>query len=97
MFQLTTTKQDLLTPLLIVSGAVDKKQSMPILANILLTLKKDKLSLTATDLEIEITAHIQCRASTDEGTVTVPAKRTRSLIKQSASSRSIRFSARLSL
>ena len=92
MFQLTTTRQDLLTPLLIVAGAVDKKQSMPILANILLTLKKDKLSLTATDLEIEITAHIQCRASTDEGTVTVPAKKIIDIVKSLEDDAEIVFS-----
>src|SRR3990167_5586424 len=34
MFQLTTNKQALLTPLLIVSGAVDNKQSMQISAHI---------------------------------------------------------------
>lgn len=81
MFQLTTTKKDLLTPLLIVAGAVDKKQSMPILANILLKLHNDKLSLTATDLEIEITAHIACKSTKDEGTITVPAKKFIDIIK----------------
>lgn len=92
MFQLTTTKQELLTPLLIVAGAVDKKQSMPILANILLRLKKDKLSLTATDLEIEITAHIQCNSSTDEGAVTVPAKKLIDIVKSLEDDAEITFS-----
>ncbi len=81
MFQLITTKKDLLTPLMIVAGAVDKKQSMPILANILLKLHKDKLSLTATDLEIEITAHIDCKSATDAGTITVPAKKFIDIVK----------------
>lgn len=81
MFQLTTTKRDLLTPLMIVAGAVDKKQSMPILANILLKLQKDKLSLTATDLEIEITAFIDCKTTKDEGTITVPAKKFIDIVK----------------
>ncbi len=81
MFQLTTTKKDLLTPLMIVAGAVDKKQSMPILANILLKLHKDKLSLTATDLEIEITAHIECKSTKDEGAITIPAKKFIDIVK----------------
>lgn len=81
MFQLITTKRDLLTPLMIVAGAVDKKQSMPILANILLKLHKDKLSLTATDLEIEITAHIDCKSTKDEGTITIPAKKFIDIVK----------------
>lgn len=81
MFQLITTKQKLLTPLLIVAGAVDKKQSMPILANILLKLVKNKLSLTATDLEIEITAHITCKSAKEEGAVTIPAKKIIDIVK----------------
>src|SRR3990167_1610091 len=81
MFQLTTNKQALLTPLLIVSGAVDKKQSMQILANILLKLSNGKLSLTATDLEIEITAHIPCSSVKEDGEVTIPAKKIIDIVK----------------
>ncbi|MDF1756720.1 MAG: DNA polymerase III subunit beta [Legionellaceae bacterium] len=81
MFQLTISKQELLQPLIIVAGAVDKKQSMPILANILLKLSKDTLSLTATDLEIEITAHIPCKSSEEEGVITVPAKKIIDIVK----------------
>jgi DNA polymerase III subunit beta len=81
MFQLTTSKKELLTPLLIVAGAVDKKQSMLILANILLKLSKNMLSLTATDLEIEITAHIPCSSSEEDGSITVPAKKIIDIVK----------------
>lgn len=81
MFQLTTSKQKLLTPLLMVAGAVDKKQSMPILTNILFKLTKDKLSLTATDLEIEITAHVNCDSSTEDSSITVPAKKIIDIVK----------------
>ncbi len=58
MFELTSSKQQLLTPLLTVAGAVDKKQSHPILSNILMKLSDNSLTLTATDLEIKITALI---------------------------------------
>ena len=50
MFELTISKQQLLTPLLTVAGAVDKKQSLTILSNILLKLMDNQLILTATDL-----------------------------------------------
>lgn len=75
MFELTLSKQELLTPLLTVAGAVDKKQSLAILSNILLTLRDNALCLTATDLEIEITGHLPVNSSEGSGSVTVPAKK----------------------
>jgi DNA polymerase-3 subunit beta len=75
MFELTLSKDQLLAPLLTVAGAVDKKQSLPILSNILLTLNNNQLQLTATDLEMEITARITCNAHNAFGKITVPAKK----------------------
>ena len=74
MFELTISKQQILTPLLMVAGAVDKKQSLPILSNILLQLSGQQFSLTATDLEIQITSVVSC-SSPMSGAVTVPAKK----------------------
>ncbi|MDP3562089.1 MAG: DNA polymerase III subunit beta [Legionellaceae bacterium] len=81
MFELTISKQQLLTPLLMVAGAVDKKHSLAILSNILLKLSKNQLSLTATDLEIEITASVTCTASQETGAVTIPAKKMIDIIR----------------
>lgn len=81
MFELTISKQQLLTPLLTVAGAVDKKQSTPILSNILLKLTDGRLSLTATDLEIEITGSVPVHASQNTGLVTVPAKKMIDIIR----------------
>lgn len=75
MFDLTLTKSQLLPPLLIVAGAVDKKQMTPILANILINLSNNQLSLTATDLEMEITSYLCCDTSHLSGKTTVPAKK----------------------
>ena len=74
MFELTISKQQILPALLMVAGAVDKKQSLPILSNILLQLSAHQFSLTATDLEIQITAVVPC-TSNMTGAVTVPAKK----------------------
>lgn len=81
MFELTSTKTDLITPLLTVAGAVDKKQSTPILANILMQLRDNYLYLTATDLEIEMTACIPCISDQQSGSVTVPAKKIVDIIR----------------
>lgn len=74
MGQLTILKNDLLPALSIVAGAVDKKQALAILANIFIGADTDKVVLTATDLEIEISAVVPC-ACTQLGAMTVPARK----------------------
>jgi DNA polymerase-3 subunit beta len=81
MFELTISKQDLLTPLLTVAGAVDKKQSLAILGNILLKATGNELCLTATDLEIEVSARVPCNIKQNEGFITVPAKKMVDIIR----------------
>lgn len=81
MFELAISKAHVLTPLLTVTGAVDKKQAMPVLSNVLLTLMQDQLLLTATDLEIEITARVPCTSQQQEGSITVPAKKMVDIIR----------------
>lgn len=75
MFDLIIQKANLITPLLMVAGALDKKQSLSILSNFLFRLKEDHLEITATDLEIEISARIPCESQQDTGSITVPAKK----------------------
>lgn len=81
MFELSISKQQLLTPLLTVAGAVDKKQSLTILSNILLKLADNQLLLTATDLEIEITCRISCVTQNQTGLVTIPVKKMIDIIR----------------
>lgn len=81
MFELTINKQALLPPLLAVAGAVDKKQSLAILSNILIKSSEQQLWLTATDLEIEMTACIECTTVSAAGEITVPAKKMVDIIR----------------
>lgn len=81
MFELTIPKQPLLTALLTVAGAIDKKQSLAILSNILLNLTETHLFLTATDLEIQITACVSFSSSKNIGQITVPAKKMIDIIR----------------
>lgn len=81
MFELSISKQQLLTPLLTVAGAVDKKQSLTILSNILLKLVDNQLLLTATDLEIEITSRIPCITQHQSGLITIPVKKMIDIIR----------------
>ena len=75
MFEFTIKKEDLLSPLLTVFGAVDKKQSLAILSNFLLKLDDGILHVSATDLEIEISAQVACESHDSSGSITVPAKK----------------------
>ncbi len=75
MFALTVAKNQLITPLLTVAGAVDKKPESPILGNIFLRVANNLLTLSATDLKIEISALIVGDWGEASGDITVPAKK----------------------
>jgi DNA polymerase-3 subunit beta len=54
--KLSASRDVLLKPLQAVIGVVERRQTMPILSNVLLVAKDDGLSVTATDLEVELVA-----------------------------------------
>ncbi len=55
--KLTLSRETLLKPLQMVMGVVDRKQTLPILSNVLLNIQTNRLSIVGTDLEIELTGH----------------------------------------
>ena len=67
-------REDLLSPLQQIIGAVEKRQTLPALANVLIKASDNQLSLTATDLEIELVSRIQLIAD-EMGEITLPAKK----------------------
>lgn len=73
--QFTILREALLKPLQRVAGAVEKKQTLPILANILVVVKNQLLSLTGTDLEVEMIARIPLERPSSAGSITVPGKK----------------------
>lgn len=75
MFEITLEKKELTIPLQMVAGAVDKKQLLPILSTILMRCSEKTLLLTATDLEIEITAQMPSDQQAASGEITIPAKK----------------------
>ncbi|KTC68765.1 DNA polymerase III, beta chain [Legionella birminghamensis] len=75
MLSFNVAKSELLPRLLIVSGAVDKRQSLAILANILLRLENNQLTMIATDLEMEIASSLPCSFEAPLSELTVPAKK----------------------
>lgn len=70
----TTERETLLSPLQSVIGVVERRQTMPVLANVLLAAKDDQLSITATDLEVELVATTVLEVE-NEGEITVPGRK----------------------
>ena len=52
----TAAREALLKPLQAVIGVVERRQTMPILSNVLVIARDEQLSVTATDLEVELVA-----------------------------------------
>ncbi|MGM8225206.1 DNA polymerase III subunit beta [Cellvibrio sp. ARAG 10.3] len=69
------SREALLKPLQLVAGVVERRQTLPVLSNVLLVLNGDKLSLTGTDLEVEIVGRVQLEQAGESGEITVPARK----------------------
>jgi len=71
----STSRESLLKPLQAVIGVVERRQTMPVLANVLLVAKKNGLSVTATDLEVELVASAPIDSVDVPGEITVPGRK----------------------
>jgi DNA polymerase III subunit beta len=72
--KLTAAREDLLTPLQSVIGVVERRQTMPVLANVLLSARDNRLSITGTDLEVELVATTTVSLQ-QGGDITVPGRK----------------------
>jgi DNA polymerase III subunit beta len=72
--KLTATREDILTPLQSIIGVVERRQTMPVLANVLLAARDGRISVTGTDLEVELVAASQANVS-QAGDITVPGRK----------------------
>jgi DNA polymerase-3 subunit beta len=79
--KLKVPKDNLLSAIQKVQNVVSSKTTLPILSNILISLKKDKLKLNATDLDIGISCEIPVE-TIEEGAITIPAKRFSDIVKE---------------
>src|SRR5690554_1289022 len=69
------SREALLKPLQLVAGVVERRQTLPVLSNALIVLDGDQLSLTGTDLEVEIVGRLQLEQPGESGEITVPARK----------------------
>ncbi|MBF6617209.1 DNA polymerase III subunit beta [Pollutimonas thiosulfatoxidans] len=69
------TRDALLKPLSTVAGIVERRNTLPILANILLRKEGANVAFIATDLEVQITTHAQFGIGDDNESTTVAARK----------------------
>ncbi len=78
--ELVVRKNDLLRELQLFQGIVERKNTIPILANVLIEAKGDEVWMLATDLEVALRS--RCQASVAKGgSLTLPAKKLYEIVK----------------
>ncbi len=86
------SRDALLKPLNLVAGVVERRQTLPVLSNVLLSLEGNQLSLTGTDLEVELIGRVEVSSSMSEGEITVPARKLVDICKSLPDGVDIEFS-----
>ena len=76
----TILKENLLDELQLLQGIVEKRNTMPILANILVTAKGHELEITGTDLEVGLRTHFEAKID-KPGAITVNGKKIFEIVK----------------
>ena len=87
----TVERETLLDPLQAVQGVVERRQTLPILSNLLVCVSDGALSVTATDMEVELVARTALEGAED-GEITVPARKLIDICRALPAEASISFS-----
>ncbi|KGK85607.1 DNA polymerase III subunit beta [Pseudomonas stutzeri] len=77
----TIQREALLKPLQLVAGVVERRQTLPVLSNVLLVVQGQQLSLTGTDLEVELVGRVTLDDAAEPGEITVPARKLMDICK----------------
>jgi len=78
--EITVSKFELLRELTATQGVVERKTTIPILSNYLLEAAGDKLSITATDLDLSLRTSCSAKIK-KEGSCTIPARKLHDYVK----------------
>src|ERR1700741_3099929 len=82
---LTISKEQIINGLQAVQNVVSTRTTLPILSNVLLQAADDKLELTATDLDVTISATVQASVK-KPGASSIPVKRLFGIVRELGSS-----------
>src|SRR5690606_22918576 len=77
----TIQREALLKPLQLVAGVVERRQTLPVLSNVLLVVQGQQLALTGTDLEVELVGRVALEDASEPGEITVPARKLMDICK----------------
>jgi DNA polymerase III subunit beta len=89
--QFEITREALIKPLQLVTGVVERRQTLPVLSNVLAVLDKDQLSLTGTDLEVELIGRVVVSNGGGDGEITIPARKLMDICKSLPDDASLKF------
>ncbi len=87
----SVNRESLLKPLQQVAGVVERRQTLPVLSNLLLQVTENALSMTGTDLEVELIGRVEV-TSAEAGEVTVPARKMVDICRELPDKADIEFS-----
>ncbi len=87
----TISREVLLQPLSQVIGVVERRQTLPVLANFMLSAREGRLVVTGTDMEVELISSVPADIDQD-GEITVPARKLVDIIKALPDGANIKFS-----
>lgn len=73
--QFIISRESLLKPLQQVCGVLTSRPTMPVLNNVLLKIQGNQLSITGTDLEVELSTQTTLISATEDGVYTIPGKK----------------------
>lgn len=85
----------LLKPLQAVTGIVEKRHTLPILSNVLLERKQDRLQLVATDLEIQVSTQCEAGKGTGDQQLTVSARKLQDILRSLPESTDVALDAQM--
>lgn len=88
----TINRDDILSPLQVISGIVERKQTMPVLSNILVVAEQGQVTLTGTNMEVELVCRLEDVVLLSEGRITVPARKLADICRSLPAESSVEFS-----
>lgn len=86
----TIKKEDILEELQLFQGIVEKRNTMPILANILVTATEEELELIGTDLEVGLKTHFPANIE-KPGAITLSGKKAFEIVKSLPDGQTVTF------
>ena len=81
MILIEADRDALLKPLQAVSGIVERRHTLPILSNVLLERKGEKIHFVTTDLEIQIATEAESKGKGEDAAVTVSARKLQEILR----------------